>query len=40
MLKFAEDLYNLEYNIIKNAKTGKFIIVDYGVKQNPLHEAA
>jgi len=39
LLRFLEDLYTLEYEVIRVPK-GKFVIVDYGVRQNPLLEEA
>lgn len=40
LLKFAVDLYEVEYNLLRGGSDSKFIIVDYGVKQNPLFEPA
>jgi hypothetical protein len=39
LIRFLEDLYTLEYEVIR-IPTGKFAIVDYGVRQNPLLEEA
>lgn len=39
LLRFLEDLFSLEYDVIRQPK-GKFVVVDYGVKQNPLLEEA
>lgn len=39
LLKFLEDLFSLEYDVIRQPK-GKFVVVDYGIKQNPLLEEA
>ncbi len=38
LLKFSEDLYKLEYDVIRT--DGKMVLVDCGVRQNPLLEAA
>lgn len=38
LLRFAEDLYSLEYDVIKGS--AKFIVTDYGIKVNPLLEEA
>ncbi len=38
LIKFLEDLHLLEYKVIKTSK--RLVIVDYGIRQNPLLEAA
>jgi hypothetical protein len=40
LLKFIEDIHELEYEIIRAGANSKFLIVDYGVRLNPLLEAA
>lgn len=38
LLKWLEDLYSLEHDVLLSAN--RFAIVDYGVKPNPLLEEA
>ena len=38
LLRFSEDLFKLEYEVVRG--DGKMVIVDCGVRQNPLLEAA
>jgi hypothetical protein len=35
-----EDLYDLEHEVLKDPKSKKLVVVDYGVRQNPMLEAA
>ena len=39
LLRFLEDIFLLEHDIIRQPK-GKFVVADYGVRQNPLLEEA
>ena len=39
MAHFCKDLHSLEFAILKNTNK-KFLVVDYGLRQNPKIEAA
>ena len=39
-MKYLEDLYELEFEVLKGAQSKRIVIVDYGVRQNPMLEAA
>jgi hypothetical protein len=38
LIKFLEDLFDLENETLLASK--RLVIVDYGIRQNPMHEAA
>lgn len=38
MIRFLEDLHHVEHKLLK--ESAKFTIADFGLKQNPLYEAA
>ena len=40
LLKYLEDLYELEFEVLKGTQSKRIVIVDYGVRQNPMLEAA